>query len=229
MPRLQSDAILESGDARTNRTAHLALIDRFRELEGKVRDASARASDKFAARKQLLPRERINLLFDRDQPFLELSTLCGLGMHEDDGVDAVFGGGCIAGIGFIAGVRCMVLANDSGIKGGALQPMGIEKIIRAQTIALENRLPYIQLVESAGANLMYQAELFVRGGMMFANMAKLSAAGLPVVSVVHGSSTAGGAYQTGVGGLRDPGARPIEDIPCGTAFVEGGDRRDRRR
>jgi geranyl-CoA carboxylase beta subunit len=198
MPRLQSDAILESEESRTNRTAHLALIDRVRELESKVRDASARAREKFAARKQLLPRERMNLLFDRDQPFLELSTLCGLGLHEDDGVNAVFGGGCIAGIGFIAGVRCMVLANDSGIKGGALQPMGVEKIIRAQTIALENRLPYIQLVESAGANLMYQAELFVRGGMMFANMAKLSAAGLPVVSVVHGSSTAGGAYQTGL-------------------------------
>ena len=92
----------------------------------------------------------------------------------------------------------MVAANDSGIKGGAAHPMGVEKAIRAQEIALAEKLPYVQLVESAGANLMLQAEMFVRGGATFANMARLSAAGIPVVSIVHGSSTAGGAYQTGL-------------------------------
>src|SRR5208283_3406917 len=170
----------------------------FRALERKVRDASARADDKFRSRGQLPPRERVNWLLDRDSPFLELSTLCGLGMHEDNGVDNVYGGGLIAGIGFVAGVRCMVAANDSGIKGGAAHPMGVEKAIRAQEIALREKLPYVQLVESAGANLMLQAEMFVRGGATFANMARLSAAGIPVISIVHGSSTAGGAYQTGL-------------------------------
>ena len=201
MPALASDAILTSGDARSYRAAHMALIASVRALEAKVRAVSARAGRRFRERRQLLPRERLELLFDRDEPFLELSTLCGLGMHEDDATENVYGGGCIAGIGIVSGVRCVVLANDSGIKGGAMHPMGIEKIIRAQQIALENRLPYLQLVESAGANLMFQSELFVRGGMMFANMAKLSAAGLPVISVVHGSSTAGGAYQTGMADL----------------------------
>ncbi len=140
----------------------------------------------------------MNWLLDRDSPFLELSTLCGLGMHEDDGVDNVYGGGLIAGIGFVAGVRCLVAANDSGIKGGAAHPMGVEKAIRAQEIALREKLPYVQLVESAGANLLLQAEMFVRGGATFANMARMSAAGIPVISIVHGSSTAGGAYQTGL-------------------------------
>jgi geranyl-CoA carboxylase beta subunit len=146
----------------------------------------------------LPPRERLNFLLDRDSPFLELSSLCGLGMHEDDGAENVYGGGLIAGIGCVSGVRCMIAANDSGIKGGAAHPMGVEKAIRAQEIALREKLPYVQLVESAGANLLLQAEMFVRGGATFANMARLSAAGIPVISIVHGSSTAGGAYQTGL-------------------------------
>jgi geranyl-CoA carboxylase beta subunit len=119
-------------------------------------------------------------------------------MHDDDGKDEVYGGGAIAGVGFVSGVRAMVLASDSGIKGGAMHPLGVEKLLRAQEIALENRLPFIQLVESAGANLARQSEIFVRGGRMFANLAKLSAAGIPVLAVVNGSSTAGGAYQPGL-------------------------------
>src|SRR5271166_1610529 len=198
MPAFRSNVIVESDDFRVNRAAHLELIAAFRALEWKVRDASARADAKFHARGQLPPRGRVNLLLDRDSPFLELSSLCGLGMHEDDGADKVFGGGSIVGIGMISGVRSMIAANDSGIKGGAAHPMGVEKAIRAQEIALANRLPYVQLVESAGANLMLQAEMFVRGGATFANMARLSAAGIPVISIVHGSSTAGGAYQTGL-------------------------------
>src|SRR5271166_2118520 len=180
------------------RTEHLALIEAFRATEARVRAASQRAERRFRARGQLLPRERVALLLDRDAPFLELSTLAGLGMHEDDGRDDVYGGGNIIGIGVVRGVRCLVAASDSGIKGGAAHPMGVEKAIRAQEIALANKLPYIQLVESAGANLFLQAEMFVRGGATFANMARLSAAGIPVISVVHGSSTAGGAYQTGL-------------------------------
>ena len=105
----------------------------------------------------------------------------------------------IAGIGSVSGMRCMVNASDSGIDAGALQPMGLDKQLRIQELALENKLPYVQLVESAGANLMaYRVEEFVRGGNLFRNLARLSAAGLPVVTVTHGSSTAGGAYQTGL-------------------------------
>jgi len=181
-----------------NRARHLDLIGQVRALEAKVLEASAKAEAKFRGRGQLLPRERINLLLDRGQPFLELSTLAGLGLHDDNGTTNVFGGGAIAGIGVVSGVRVMVSANDSAIKGGAAHPMGVEKAIRAQEIAIENRLPFIQLVESAGANLLLQAEMFVRGGVTFANMARMSKLGLPVVSVVHGSSTAGGAYQTGL-------------------------------
>src|SRR3979490_1541199 len=112
---------------------------------------------------------------------------------------SVPGGGLIAGSAFVAGIRCMVSANDSGIDAGALQPFGIDKTLRVQELALENKLPYVQLVESAGANLLrYRVEDFVRGGNIFRNLARLSAAGLPVVTVTHGSSTAGGAYQTGL-------------------------------
>jgi geranyl-CoA carboxylase beta subunit len=198
MPAIRSNVIVESDDFRTNRAAHLELIAEFRALERKVCEVSARSDAKFRARGQLPPRERVNLILDRDSPFLELSSLCGLGMHEDDGVDNVFGGGSIIGIGEISGARSMIAASDSGIKGGTAHPMGVEKAIRAQEIALLNKLPYVQLVESAGANLMLQAEMFVRGGATFANMARLSAAGIPVISIVHGSSTAGGAYQTGL-------------------------------
>src|SRR3977135_4413438 len=116
-----------------------------------------------------------------------------------DADKSVPGGGLIAGIGFVSGVRCMVSANDSGIDAGALQPFGLDKTLRVQELALENKLPYVQLVESAGANLLrYRVEDFVRGGNIFRNLALLSAAGLPVVTVTHGSSTAGGAYQTGL-------------------------------
>jgi geranyl-CoA carboxylase beta subunit len=195
---IRSNVIVDSEPFRANRIAHLALIAEFRALEEKVRQTSARSDAKFRQRGQLPPRERINLLLDRDAPFLELSSLCGLGMHEDDGRDNVFGGGSIVGIGMISGARCVVAANDSGIKGGAAHPMGVEKSIRAQEIALQNKLPFVQLVESAGANLLLQAEMFVRGGAIFANMARLSAAGVPVIAIVHGSSTAGGAYQTGL-------------------------------
>jgi geranyl-CoA carboxylase beta subunit len=198
MPPLVSQLIRESDAFQRNRDAHLELIARFRRLEDKVRETSGRSAAKFHKRGQLLPRERLDLLLDRDAPFLELSTLAGLGCHEDDGEENVFGGGNIIGIGLVSGARVMVIASDAGIKGGANHPWGVEKQIRAQEIALENKLPLINLVESAGANLSLAPEMFVRGGASFANLARLSAAGLPVISIVHGSSTAGGAYQTGL-------------------------------
>jgi geranyl-CoA carboxylase beta subunit len=181
-----------------NRDAMRELLDGVRLLEERVRAYSERARPRFEARGQLLPRDRVNLLLDRGTPFIELSTLAGLGMHDDDGDKLPSGGGGINGIGSVSGVRCMISASDSGIKGGTSTPMGLKKKLRSQQIALENKLPTVALVESGGANLLYQSELFVEGGRTFANQSRLSAAGIPQVTVVHGSSTAGGAYVPGL-------------------------------
>ncbi|VTU23068.1 acyl-CoA carboxylase subunit beta [Variovorax sp. PBL-E5] len=182
-----------------NRAGMLTLLEQVREHQARTVRKSAAAKARFEARGQLMPRERLSLLLDPQTPFVELSTLAGLGMDKPDLTQSVSGGGVIAGIGFVSGIRCMVSASDSGIDAGALQPMGLDKQLRMQEIALENRLPYVQLVESAGANLMsYRVEEFVRGGHLFRNLARMSAAGLPVLTVTHGSSTAGGAYQTGL-------------------------------
>ncbi len=198
MPVFNSEIDARSETFAANRAAHLKLIEEFRGLERKIVETSARARAKFEKRGQLLPRDRLALILDRGAPFVELSTLCGFKMHDDDGEANISGGGGIAGIGFVSGARCMVTASDAGIKGGAATPMGVVKALRAQEIALKQKLPLVQLIESAGANLFRQAEMFIPGGRTFANLARLSAAGHPVISVVHGSSTAGGAYQTGL-------------------------------
>ncbi len=150
----------------------LALIGEFRALEQKVRDVSNSKRERFRARKQLLPRERVALVVDPGAPWLELSTLAGFRMHDDDGAEGIQGGGGIAGIGYVSGIRCIVSANDSAIKGGTSTPMGVKKHLRIQQIALENKLPIVRLVESGGANLLYQAEMFVEGGRGFANQAR---------------------------------------------------------
>ena len=183
---------------RQNRAEMLALVDSFRALEQRVRDTSNARRPVFEKRGQLSPRDRLAQVLDRGAPFLEISTLAGCQMHDDDGGDNIMGGGFIAGIGSIAGIRCMVTASDSGIKGGTIAPMGLRKSLRAQEIAYRNKLPVVSLVESGGANLNYQAEIFVDGGRGFANQARMSAAGIPQVTVVHGSSTAGGAYIPGM-------------------------------
>jgi geranyl-CoA carboxylase beta subunit len=178
-----------------NRAAILQQIERWRAHEAHTRDASQAARAQFAKRGQMLPRERVALLLDAGAPWLELSTLAGLATHGE----AAAGGGLIAGVGMVEGVRAMVLASDSGINAGALTMAGLEKMLRAQAIALAQKLPFIHLVESAGANLLeYRVEHFVRGGALFFNLARLSAAGIPVITVVHGSSTAGGAYMPGL-------------------------------
>ena len=188
-----------SSDEFQTRHQEMSLkIDQFRDLESAVVAHSNRAAKKFSKRGQLLPRQRIEHLLDKGSHFLELSTLAGYNMHDDDGKKTIAGGGNIIGIGFISGVRCLITANDSAIKGGSISPMGLKKTLRAQQIALENKLPVVSLVESGGANLLYQAELFVDGGKSFCNMARLSAAGIPQITVVHGSSTAGGAYIPGL-------------------------------
>ena len=199
MAQLDSALSVHSDSFQANRQGMLSLLAQVRAFEERTVQKSAASKPRFDKRQQLLPRERLSLLLDPGTPFLELSTLAGLGLDQKDLAKGVPGGGVIAGIGVVSGVRCMVNVSDSGIDAGALQPMGLDKQLRVQELALENKLPFIQLVESAGANLMtYRVEDFVRGGSLFRNIARLSAAGLPVVTVTHGSSTAGGAYQTGL-------------------------------
>ncbi|HEX4233731.1 MAG TPA: carboxyl transferase domain-containing protein [Caldimonas sp.] len=199
MPALALELDTRSDAFAANRTHTLALIDEWRRVEARTRAASAKAAPLFERRGQLLPRERVARLLDPGVPFLELSTLAGWRQDVDDAERSVAGGGAIAGIGVVSGVRVLVLADDSGIDAGALQAQGLEKVLRAQQIALDNKLPFVHLVESAGANLLkYRVEQFVRGGALFCNLARLSAAGLPVIAIVHGSSTAGGAYMTGL-------------------------------
>jgi geranyl-CoA carboxylase beta subunit len=198
MPALASKLDPHSAAFAANAARMQQRLDEVRALEAKVVAESASKRDKFDRRGQLLPRERVARLIDRGSAFLELSPLAGLGMHDDDGKKAVLGGGSIVGIGVVAGKRVLVSASDSAVKGGTVAPMGLKKALRAQELARENKLPLISLVESGGANLMYQAEIFVDGGRAFANQARLSAAGIPQIAVVHGSSTAGGAYLPGL-------------------------------
>ena len=198
MPVLTSQISTSSEAFRANRTEMLALLDNVRAVERKVIALSDARRPQFEKRGQIHPRDRVAALTDRGAPFLELSTLVGHGMFGDDGDRNAFGGATIAGIGMVSGVRCMVLAHDSGIKGGAITPMGMRKQLRAQTIAMENKLPVIYLVESAGGSMPHQADTFIDGGGMFRNQARMSAAGIPQISIVHGSSTAGGAYLPGL-------------------------------
>ncbi len=180
-----------------NRADMLACVADLRAIENRVRETEAKAKEKFEKRGQLLPRERVMLALDRGSPFLEISTLCGY-KHHDDSDGSLAGGNTIVGIGYVSGVRCLVSASNSAIKGGTMSPWGVQKSLRVQEIALENKLPSLIMVESGGANLMYQQELFVPGGRAFANQARMSAAGIPQVTIVHGSSTAGGAYLPGL-------------------------------
>jgi geranyl-CoA carboxylase beta subunit len=198
LPPLLSQVDPRSEAFRAHAARMAERLAQVRALEAKVVAESQSKRARFEARGQLLPRERVARLLDADSGFVELSALAGLGMHDDDGQTNVQGGGSIVGIGTVSGRRVVVSANDSAVKGGTVAPMGLKKVLRAQQIALENKLPLVSLVESGGANLLYQAEIFVDGGRTFANQARLSAAGIPQVAVVHGASTAGGAYLPGL-------------------------------
>ncbi len=174
----------------------LSLVE---ELQGRLARVRAgggpAAEERHRERGKLLPRERIARLVDPGSEFLEIAPLAAWGMYDDESPSASH----IDGIGFVAGVECMIMANDATVKGGAFYPMSVRKSLRCQQIAAENRLPTVYLVESAGAHLLYQAELFPDlGGRGFANQARLSAAGIPQIALVFGSSTAGGAYVPGL-------------------------------
>lgn len=197
MSVIHSEIDTSSESFNTNRQAMLACISQFRELEQLAIEKAQRAQQKFHQKGKLLPRERLGLLLDAGTSFIELSALAGYKMHDDkDGSES--GGGIIAGIGFVAGIRCLIQVNNSAIKGGTIAPTGLDKTLRFQQIAKENKLPLITLAESGGANLNYATDIFVAGARAFANQARLSAQGIPQVTVVHGNATAGGAYQPGL-------------------------------
>ncbi len=197
MPTFNSTIDSTGEEFAANRNAMLDAIESFRSVEQKVVAKALAAKEKFHHKGKLLPRERLSLLLDRGAPFLEISSLAGYKMYDDkDG--SMAGGGVIAGIGYVAGVRCLAVVSNSAIKGGTISPAGLDKTLRLQQIAMENKLPIVTLAESGGANLNYATDIFVLGARGFANQARLSAAGIPQVTVVHGNATAGGAYQPGL-------------------------------
>jgi 3-methylcrotonyl-CoA carboxylase beta subunit len=193
--KIQSQLRAGTDEYRRNYDAMAALVAELNERLRSVREAGEAAAERFAARGKLLPRERIAGLLDRGTPFTEIAPLAAFGMYDGESPGASH----VDGIGTIAGVECMVMANDATVKGGAFYPVSVRKSLRCQQIAMENRLPTIYLVESAGANLLHQAEIFAdAGGRGFANQARMSALGIPQVALVFGNCTAGGAYVPGL-------------------------------
>src|SRR5690625_688622 len=176
--------------------AAAALTDKLTELDAELAKALAGGGAKYVerhhARGKLTARERIELLIDPDSPFLELCPLAAWGS------DFQVGASLVTGIGAVEGVECLIVANDPTVKGGTSNPWTLRKILRANRIALENRLPVISLVESGGADLPTQKEIFIPGGQMFRDLTRLSAAGIPTIALVFGNSTAGGAYIPGM-------------------------------
>jgi geranyl-CoA carboxylase beta subunit len=195
----QSRINKDSAQFQENLGEMTALNQRLQELVLRAANLSDKAAAKFEKRGQLLPRQRLARLLDPGSPFLELNNLAGYLVDGDDPETSVPGASIIAGIGFVAGTRCMVTADDSGINAGAMTTTSGKKMTRAMDIAREKKLPFIHLVESAGANLLeYQVEMWMAGGGIFARLARLSAAGVPTFVVLHGPSAAGGAYMPGM-------------------------------
>jgi len=182
--------------AETPLTNREAMLAKLADLEAEQAKAVAGGGEKYVerhhARGKLLPRERIELLIDPGSAFLELSPLAGWGS------DFTVGASVVTGIGVIEGVECMITANDPTVKGGASNPWTVKKIFRASQIAEENRLPTVALVESGGADLPTQKEIFIPGGKLFRDITRSSAAKVPTIALVFGNSTAGGAYVPGM-------------------------------
>ncbi|MFE9100076.1 acyl-CoA carboxylase subunit beta [Actinomadura geliboluensis] len=178
------------------RERRAAMLDKLAALDAEHAKALEGGGEKYVARHRkrgkLLARERIELLLDPDSPFLELSPLAAWGS------DFPVGASVVTGIGVVEGVECVIVANDPTVRGGSSNPWTVKKSFRASDIALENRLPVINLVESGGADLPTQKEIFIPGGRMFRDLTRLSAAGIPTIALVFGNSTAGGAYIPGM-------------------------------
>jgi 3-methylcrotonyl-CoA carboxylase beta subunit len=199
MPVLETKLNARSADFQANAAAMRALVD---DLKLQVAKAAAGGGEaaraKHVARGKLPPRERVQMLLDPGTPFLELAPLAALAMYPDrDGRDSAPCAGVITGIGRVKGVDCMIVCNDATVKGGTYYPMTVKKHLRAQEVAQQNRLPCIYLVDSGGANLPNQDEVFPdrdHFGRIFYNQANMSAQGIAQIAVVMGSCTAGGAY-----------------------------------
>src|SRR6266498_1860880 len=183
-----------AAEFQANGAAMRALVEDLRAKAGEVSQGGGQAArDKHVARGKLLPRDRVDRLLDPGTPFLEIGQLAAYGMYENQAPAA----GLIAGIGRVHGVECLIIANDATVKGGTYYPISVKKHLRAQEIAEQNRLPCIYLVDSGGAFLPLQAEVFPdrdHFGRIFYNQARLSAAAIPQIASVMGSCTAGGAY-----------------------------------
>jgi 3-methylcrotonyl-CoA carboxylase beta subunit len=194
MPVLSTNLDARSELFRANAAAMKELVDDLRAKAGQaMQGGSESARQKHLARGKLLPRDRVNTLIDPGSPFLEVGQLAALGMYGENIASA----GIITGIGRVSGRECVIVANDATVKGGTYYPITLKKHLRAQEIALQNRLPCIYLVDSGGANLPHQDEIFPdrdHFGRIFYNEAQMSAAGIPQIAVVMGMCTAGGAY-----------------------------------
>lgn len=194
MQPLASHIDTNSKDFQVNSEFHRGLKEELKKKIEKVRMGGGEdAVKKHKARKKLPPRERIEKILDPGSPFLELSTLAAVDVYEDD----VPGAGMVTGIGLVHGIECLFVANDATVKGGTYFPLTVKKHLRAQEIALENKLPCIYLVDSGGAFLPKQDEVFPdkeHFGRIFYNQAQMSSRGIPQIAVVCGSCTAGGAY-----------------------------------
>ena len=194
MTVIQSKLSPNGAEFQANAAAMQTIVDDLKaKLAVIAQGGSASARAKHVARGKLLPRERVERLLDAGTPFLEVSPMAAYGMYDAD----IPAAGVIAGIGRVAGIDCMIVCNDATVKGGTYYPMTVKKHLRAQEIARENRLPCIYLVDSGGANLPNQDEVFPdkdHFGRIFFNQANMSAEGIPQIAVVMGSCTAGGAY-----------------------------------
>lgn len=189
-----SDATFEA-----NRKAMLKLVEQLRQLEQRATNASDKRRPVFEQRGQLPPAERLTHLLDPGMPFLQLHSLANYLVEDSDPETSIPGASTIAGIGYVRGVRCLVWVDDSGIRAGAYTQTTNATVVSIQDVALRQKLPVVHLVESAGADLMsFTVENWQLAGVMFRNLARLSAAGLPIVTVLHGPSTAGGAYMPGM-------------------------------
>src|SRR5665811_1997326 len=199
MSVLETKLNARSVDFVANATAMRTLVQDLHAKMAQIELGGGEAARaKHTARGKLLPRDRVQMLLDPGTPFLELSPLAALGLYPDrDGSDSAPSAGVITGIGRVSGVDCMIVCNDATVKGGSYYPMTVKKHLRAQEIALQNRLSCIYLVDSGGANLPNQDEVFPdreHFGRIFFNQANMSAQGIAQIAVVMGSCTAGGAY-----------------------------------
>ncbi len=199
MPVITSTINTESETFHANREQMLAFVGQLRAFEQRAADASNKRAPTFAKRNQIPPHERLQRLLDPGMPFLRLHSMANFEVENPDREQCIPGASVIVGIGFVEGVRCMIWVDDSGIAAGAATAKTVDVALSLQSICMRQKLPLIHLVESAGANLLnYEVQLWSTFGAVFRNLARMSAMGLPTMVVLHGGSTAGGAYMPGM-------------------------------